>query len=99
MAFTWRHRYRAEQRESEATLLTVMVVSNMRPEVIAAPPIKPEIAKPAVPVGTIEVRLGQAVVKVDGHCRPRYAANRIEEPVIMISLALLKFEWVRRYVG
>ncbi|MEX3606672.1 MAG: hypothetical protein VB142_11760 [Burkholderia sp.] len=33
-------------------------------------PIKPEIAKPAVPVGTIEVRIGQAVVKVDGVADP-----------------------------
>ncbi|MEX3605404.1 MAG: transposase [Burkholderia sp.] len=45
LAFTWRHRYRAEQMASEATLLTVTVVNNMRSEVIAAPPIKPEIAK------------------------------------------------------
>ncbi|MEX3606529.1 MAG: transposase [Burkholderia sp.] len=65
LAFTWRCRYRAAQRTSEATLLPVTVVSDMRPEVIAAPPIKPEIAKPAVPVGTIEVRIGRAVVKVD----------------------------------
>ncbi|MEX3605865.1 MAG: transposase [Burkholderia sp.] len=33
LAFTWRHRYRAEQRgASEATLLPVTVVSDMRPE-------------------------------------------------------------------
>ncbi|MEX3556007.1 MAG: hypothetical protein VB131_05270, partial [Burkholderia gladioli] len=39
LVFTWRHRYRAEQTASEATLLPVMVVSDMgRPEVIAAPP-------------------------------------------------------------
>ncbi|MEX3606542.1 MAG: hypothetical protein VB142_10585 [Burkholderia sp.] len=42
----------------------------MRPEVIATPPIKPEIAKPAVPVGTIEVWIGRAVVKVDGVVDP-----------------------------
>ncbi|MEX3605787.1 MAG: hypothetical protein VB142_04225, partial [Burkholderia sp.] len=41
LAFTWRHRYRAKQRASEATLLPVTVVSDMKP-VIAAPPIKPE---------------------------------------------------------
>ncbi|MEX3605262.1 MAG: hypothetical protein VB142_00355 [Burkholderia sp.] len=41
------------------------VVSDMRPEVIAASPIKPEIAKPAVLVGMIEVQIGRAVVKVD----------------------------------
>ncbi|MEX3606772.1 MAG: transposase [Burkholderia sp.] len=52
LAFTWRDRYRAEQRASESTLLPVTVVSDMKPEIIAAPPIKPEIAKPAVPVGT-----------------------------------------------
>ncbi|MEX3605718.1 MAG: transposase [Burkholderia sp.] len=40
LAFTWRHRYRAEQRASEVTLLPVTVVSDMRPKVIAAPPIK-----------------------------------------------------------
>ncbi|MEX3606273.1 MAG: transposase [Burkholderia sp.] len=66
LAFTWRYRYRAKQRASESTLLPVTVVSNMRPEVIAAPLIKPEIAKPAVPVGTIEVQIGRAMVKVDG---------------------------------
>ncbi|MEX3606594.1 MAG: IS66 family insertion sequence element accessory protein TnpB [Burkholderia sp.] len=54
---------------SEATLLPVTVVSDMRP-VIAAPPIKPEIAKPAVPVGTIEVHIGRAVVKIDGVVDP-----------------------------
>ncbi|MEX3606013.1 MAG: transposase [Burkholderia sp.] len=71
LAFTWRHWYRAEQRASEATLLPVTVVSDMRPEeVIAAPPIKPEIAKLAVPVGTSEVRLGRVVVKVDGVVDP-----------------------------
>ncbi|MEX3606447.1 MAG: hypothetical protein VB142_09680 [Burkholderia sp.] len=48
---------------SEATLLPVTVVSDMRPELIAAPRIKPEIAKPAVPVGTIEVRIERAVVR------------------------------------
>ncbi|MEX3606586.1 MAG: transposase [Burkholderia sp.] len=32
LAFTWRHRYRAEQRVSEATLLPVTVVSDMRLE-------------------------------------------------------------------
>ncbi|MEX3606107.1 MAG: IS66 family insertion sequence element accessory protein TnpB [Burkholderia sp.] len=46
------------------------VVSDMRPAVITAPPIKPEIAKPAVPVGTIEVRIERAVVKVDGVVDP-----------------------------
>ncbi|MEX3605455.1 MAG: transposase [Burkholderia sp.] len=66
LAFTWRYRYRAEQRALEATLLPVTIVSDIRPEVIAAPPIKPEIAKPAVPVGTIEVQIGRPVVKVDG---------------------------------
>ncbi|MEX3606605.1 MAG: transposase [Burkholderia sp.] len=70
LAFTWRHRYRAEQRASEATLLPVTVVSDIRLAVIAAPPIKPEIAKPAVPVGTIEVRIERAVVKVDGVVDP-----------------------------
>ncbi|MEX3605724.1 MAG: transposase [Burkholderia sp.] len=70
LAFTWRHRYCAEQRASEATLLTVTVVSDMRPAVIAAPPIKTGIAKPAVPVGTIEVRIGRTVVKVDGVVDP-----------------------------
>ncbi|MEX3605679.1 MAG: transposase [Burkholderia sp.] len=58
LAFTWRHRYRAEQMASEATLLPLTVVSDMRPDVIAALPIKSEIAKPAVPVGTIEVWTG-----------------------------------------
>ncbi|MEX3606040.1 MAG: transposase, partial [Burkholderia sp.] len=32
LAFTWRHRYRTEQRASETTLLPVTVVSDMRPE-------------------------------------------------------------------
>ncbi|MEX3605866.1 MAG: transposase [Burkholderia sp.] len=70
LAFAWRHRPRAEQRASEATLLPVMVVSDMRPEVIAAPPIKPEIAQLAVPVGMIEVYIGRAVVKVDSVVDP-----------------------------
>ncbi|MEX3605443.1 MAG: transposase [Burkholderia sp.] len=69
LAFTWRHRSRAEQRASEATLLPVTVVSDME-AVIAAPPIKPEIAKPAIPVGTIEVRIERVVVKADGVADP-----------------------------
>ncbi|MEX3605994.1 MAG: transposase [Burkholderia sp.] len=31
LTFIWRHRYRAEQRASESTLLPVTVVSDMRP--------------------------------------------------------------------
>ncbi|MEX3605733.1 MAG: transposase [Burkholderia sp.] len=70
LAFTWQHRYCAEQRASEATLLLVTVGSDMRPEVIAATPIKSEIAKPTVPVGTIEAYIGRAVVKVDSVVDP-----------------------------
>ncbi|MEX3605566.1 MAG: transposase [Burkholderia sp.] len=70
LAFNWQHRSRAEQRASEATAaLPVTVVSDME-AVIAAPPIKPEIAKPAVPVDTIEVRIERVVVKVDGVADP-----------------------------
>ncbi|MEX3605921.1 MAG: IS66 family insertion sequence element accessory protein TnpB [Burkholderia sp.] len=71
LTFTWRHRYRAEQRASEATLLPVTVVSDMKPEGHRSiTNQKPEIAKPAIPVGTIEVRVGRAVVKVDGVVDP-----------------------------
>ncbi|MEX3606340.1 MAG: transposase [Burkholderia sp.] len=56
LAFTWRHRYRAEQRASESTLLPVTVVSDMKPEVIAASLIKNRRSRNrAIPVGTIEV--------------------------------------------
>jgi transposase len=68
MLFTWRRQYRAEQRAQSAGLIPVVLLSDTPTEVVASSPVEPRAqdTKPASPVGTIEIRIGRAVVKVDG---------------------------------
>jgi transposase len=68
MLFTWRRRYRADQQARSAGLIPVVLVSDTPTEVIASSPVEPraEGTQPVSPVGTIEIRIGRAVVKVDG---------------------------------
>ena len=49
-----------------ATLLTVTIVGEAPREALPVPALDSEIVKPVVPTGTIEVRIGRAVIKVDG---------------------------------
>jgi hypothetical protein len=68
MLFTWRCRYLADPQAQSAELVPVILLSEASTEVIASAPGEPQAqgAKPASPVGTIEIRIGRAVVKVDG---------------------------------
>lgn len=66
MLFTWRRRYREQLQAETACLIPVTVVNETAPEVVAMPPQAPDVGNPAAPAGTIEVRIGRVVVKVDG---------------------------------
>lgn len=68
MLFTWRRRYLVEQQAQPAGLIPVVLVSDTPSEVIASSPVEPQAqdTKPVSPAGTIEIRIGRAVVKVDG---------------------------------
>ncbi|UYR02417.1 IS66-like element accessory protein TnpA [Ralstonia pseudosolanacearum] len=66
LVFTWRRQYLAERQAAAATLLPVTVVDEVPPETRPAPVVESEIEKPVMPIGTIEVRIGRAVIKVDG---------------------------------
>src|SRR6266404_2406356 len=68
MLFTWRRRYLADRQARSAGLIPVVLLSDMPTEVIASAPVEPQAqgAKPVSAVGTIEIRIGRAVVKVDG---------------------------------
>ncbi|QCP55028.1 IS66 family insertion sequence element accessory protein TnpB [Trinickia violacea] len=68
MLFTWRRRYLADRQARSAGLIPVVLVGDTPTEVVASPSVEPRVpdTKPASPVGTIEIRIGRAVVKVDG---------------------------------
>jgi transposase len=65
MLFRWRREYRAEQAKV-TELIPVTVVTEVPSVVVPEVLITSEVAKPPTPGGTIEVRIGRAVVKVDG---------------------------------
>ncbi|WP_232072174.1 IS66-like element accessory protein TnpA [Paraburkholderia pallida] len=66
LVFTWRRRYLAEQ-QAEAVQLVPVAIVNEASSVNEPPALpEPETVRPAVPTGSIEVRIGRAVVKVDG---------------------------------
>jgi transposase len=66
LVFTWRRRYLAEQQAVAVQLVPVAIVNEVSS--VNEPPALPEseVVRPAVPAGSIEVRIGRAVVKVDG---------------------------------
>ncbi|MGF6960349.1 IS66-like element accessory protein TnpA, partial [Paraburkholderia youngii] len=68
MLFTWRRRYLADQQARSAGLIPVVLLSDTPTEVIESAPVEAPAqgATPVSPVGTIEIRIGRAVVKVDG---------------------------------
>ncbi|MGF6918804.1 IS66-like element accessory protein TnpA [Paraburkholderia sp. 40] len=68
MLFTWRRRYLADQQAQSAGLVPVVLPSDAPTEAVASAPGTPQAqgANPVSPVGTIEIRIGRAVVKVDG---------------------------------
>jgi transposase len=68
MLFTWRRRYLAEQQAQSAGLIPVVLVSDTPAEVAASSLVeaRAQDTKPVATAGTIEIRIGRAVVKVDG---------------------------------
>lgn len=66
LVFTWRRQYLAEQQAAVAALLPVTVVDEAPSEARPVPVVESEIVKPVMPTGTIEVRIGRAVIKVGG---------------------------------
>ncbi|MBK3843994.1 transposase [Paraburkholderia aspalathi] len=66
MLFKWRRRYRAEQAAGTTELVPVTVVSDAPVAITPTSSVEPETVKPTRTIGTIEVRIGQAVIKVDG---------------------------------
>ncbi|MGX7002352.1 IS66-like element accessory protein TnpA [Caballeronia sp. KNU42] len=68
MLYTWRRQYLAEQQAPSTRLLPVVLLSDTPTQVVASlsgDPQAPDM-KPASRGGTIEIRIGRAVVKVDG---------------------------------
>ncbi|MEX3968453.1 transposase [Paraburkholderia sp. EG286B] len=66
LVFAWRRRYLAEQQAEPVQLVPVAIVNEASSVDEPPAPPEPEIVRPAVPAGSIEVRIGRAVVKVDG---------------------------------
>ncbi|REG45603.1 transposase [Paraburkholderia sp. BL6669N2] len=68
MLFTWRRKYLADQQARSDGLILVVLVSDTAAEVVASPQVEPRAhdTKPAAPAGTIEIRIGRAVFKLDG---------------------------------
>ncbi|MGF6507722.1 IS66-like element accessory protein TnpA [Paraburkholderia sp. 32] len=66
MLFTWRRRYR-EQLQAETTcLIPVAVVHETPPQRVAMPPDARDVCNRTARAGTIEIRFGDVVVKVNG---------------------------------
>jgi transposase len=66
MLFKWRRRYRAEQHAETTELVPVTVVSDAPGTITPTSSVEQNMVKPTKTMGTIEVRIGRAVVKVDG---------------------------------
>jgi len=70
MLFTWRRRYRMEQRQDAAVLLPATVEHPSSP--LGPMPMSPAAAvcEPTPPHGAIEIRLGRAVIRIEGSVDP-----------------------------
>ncbi|AJY38038.1 IS66 family insertion sequence hypothetical protein (plasmid) [Burkholderia humptydooensis] len=66
MLFTWRSRYRAQLQAETPSLIPVSVVHETPPACVAMPPDALGVGHPTQRTGTIEIRIGGVVVKVDG---------------------------------
>ncbi|MBU9385514.1 IS66-like element accessory protein TnpA [Burkholderia gladioli] len=66
MLFNWRRRYLAAQAKATTELIPVTVVTEVPHAVVPEVLITSEVAMPPKLAGTIEVRIGRAVIKVDG---------------------------------
>jgi transposase len=66
MLFTWRRRYREQLQAGTTALIPVAVVNETPPQRVTMGPDGRDVDNLAARAGTIEIRFGDVVVKVDG---------------------------------
>ncbi|MBC8742988.1 transposase [Paraburkholderia sp. UCT31] len=66
MLFTWRRRYRAQLQAETTSLIPVAVIHETPPQRLAMPPNGGDVGNPTPRDGTIEIRFGGVVVRVNG---------------------------------
>jgi transposase len=66
MLFTWRRRYREQLQAETTVLIPVAVVHETPPQRLTMPPDGRDVGNPTPRAGTIEIRFGGVVVRVDG---------------------------------
>jgi transposase len=66
MLFTWRSRYRAQLQAETTSLIPVTVVHETPPQRVTMPADGRDVGNSTARAGTIEIRFGDVVVKVDG---------------------------------
>ena len=66
MLFTWRRRYREQLLAQTTSLIPVAVVDETPPQRVAMPADARAVGNRTTRAGTIEIRFGDVVVKVDG---------------------------------
>jgi transposase len=66
MLFTWRRRYREQLQVETTSLIPVAVVHETPPQRLAMPPDGRDVGDPTARAGTIEIRIGGVVIKVNG---------------------------------
>jgi transposase len=67
MLFTWRRRYREQlQAQTTTSLISVAVVDETPAQRVTMPPDARAVGNRTTRAGTIEIRFGEVVVKVDG---------------------------------
>lgn len=66
MLFTWRRRYREQLQAETTSMIPVAVVDETLPSHVAMTPEARDVGNRTPLAGTIEIRIGSVVVKVDG---------------------------------
>ncbi|WP_244144833.1 IS66-like element accessory protein TnpA [Paraburkholderia tuberum] len=66
MLFTWRRRYREQLQAETTSLIPVAVVHETPPQRVTMPSDAGAVGNRTTRAGTIEIRFGDLVVKVDG---------------------------------
>lgn len=66
MLFTWRRRYREQLQAQTTSLIPVAVVDEAPPQRVTTPSDARAVGNRTTRAGTIEIRFGEVVVKVEG---------------------------------
>ena len=66
MLFTWRRRYREQLQAETTSLIPVAIVHEAPPQRLAMPPDGRDVGNPTARAGTVEIRIGGVVIKVNG---------------------------------